>query len=140
MFILPTKWNFIAKSFEALSSILDRMYNDIYTEVLDIRTIIWIEVTSFSNSWVNYGGGFPNAAYCKSASGIVSLKGLIKSGTVTSAAFTLPVGFRPLEQNNFIVDSNGALGILVVSSNGEVNPNSGNNGYFWLSGITFYAG
>ena len=140
MFILPTKWNFIAKSFEALSSILDRMYNDIYTEVLDIRTIIWIAPT-FQNSWVNYGSGYNNAAYCKDAMGFVHLRGLVKDGTDNSAIFTLPVGYRPAYQELFCVISNGVVGQVDVRTDGVVTAsNPSDPEWITLDGITFYAG
>jgi hypothetical protein len=141
MFILPTKWNFIAKSFEALSSILDRMYNDIYTEVLDIRTIKWIEVT-FLNSWVNYGQGYNGAGYCKDGMGFVHLRGLVKDGTIDTTVFTLPVGYRPsAHELNIVMTNYNVFGRLDVNNNGDVvafAPSS--NVWVSLDGITFYAG
>lgn len=54
----------------------------------------WTSV-SFSNSWANFGLGFETAQYYKDVLGFVRIRGLIKSGSVGSAAFTLPVGYRP---------------------------------------------
>lgn len=55
----------------------------------------WIAVT-FTNGWVNYGGGWAVAAYRKIGSQVY-LKGLVKNGTVNAAIFQLPAGYRPLE-------------------------------------------
>jgi len=56
----------------------------------------WITPTLI-NGWVWYGSPFATPGYTKSSDGIVSLKGLIRSGTVTAGTpiFTLPVGYRP---------------------------------------------
>lgn len=59
------------------------------------------QTATLSNSWVNYGGTYSTAGYIKGSDGIVSLRGLIKSGTTTAwtALLTsgnkLPVGYRP---------------------------------------------
>jgi hypothetical protein len=52
----------------------------------------WTAV-SFQNSWVNYGT-YQGAQY-RRVGDIVECRGLVKSGTVGSAIFTLPTGFRP---------------------------------------------
>lgn len=52
---------------------------------------------ALQNGWVQYGGGYSSSQYTKNTDGIVSLRGIIKSGTVTSGTtiFTLPSGYRP---------------------------------------------
>ncbi len=66
--------------------------------------IMWwpSSATGWSNiglgaSWVNYGSTYSTAQYKKGADDIVSLRGLIKSGTATSGTViaTLPTGYRP---------------------------------------------
>ena len=61
---------------------------------LDIDTG-WVDLTLL-NGWLNYGGVYPNAAY-RMIGGVVYIRGLIKSGTVTNITplATLPVGCRP---------------------------------------------
>lgn len=54
----------------------------------------WTDLT-LRNSWLNYGNGHPNAQYKKLENGVVALRGLIQGGNNPSAAFTLPVGYRP---------------------------------------------
>ena len=68
------------------------------------------QTVSFEHSWVNYGGSYGNAAYMKDAFGVVHLRGMIKSGTVGSSAFTLPAGCRPPAQVLAVTISNSAIG------------------------------
>lgn len=95
------------------------------------------------NSWVNYGGTFNNAGYMKDSLGFVHLRGLIKNGTVTLAAFNLPAGYRPANDTAFVVNSNSAFGVVQVlgqSTNpGDVRILQGNNAFVYLEGITFMA-
>lgn len=97
----------------------------------------WIAPT-LGNSWVNFDAvNYNPAGYFKDTLGIVHLKGIIKDGTITSAAFTLPVGYRPPKIEWHAVMSNGAFGYCTVSSDGQVIPQAGNNASFSLDGITF---
>ncbi len=98
----------------------------------------WASPT-LTNSWVNYGGSEPTAQYYKDPQGVVYLKGLIKSGTIGSAAFTLPAGYRPSENRNFGVASNSAFGYLSVGASGVVTPAAGSNTWFSLDGASFRA-
>jgi hypothetical protein len=50
---------------------------------------------TFTNSWVSFGAPYANAAFMHLPDGFVQLHGMIKSGTLSSSAFTLPPGFRP---------------------------------------------
>jgi hypothetical protein len=45
---------------------------------------------------------------------------------VNTVAFTLPPAYRPLGLRAFVVDSNTALGIVTVATNGDVTPAVGN--------------
>jgi len=95
---------------------------------------------AFQNSWVNYGSGFATAAFRKDVLGWVHLRGMIKSGTIGSAAFALPVGYRPPAHIYFACVSNGAFGDVLIITSGNVIPQVGNNTWFSLNGITFYVG
>lgn len=93
---------------------------------------------AFANSWVNYGSGWREAGFWKDPLGVIHLRGLIKSGTVGNAAFTLPPGFRPTLAETYAVISNGAVGRLSVYTDGTVIPETpSNNTYVSLSGISF---
>lgn len=79
---------------------------------------------SFKNSWVVGGSPYHSASFAKDAEGFAHLRGAIKSGTVGSAAFTLPPGYRPAATVRFPVVSNGAFGIVDITSGGDVIPQS----------------
>lgn len=96
----------------------------------------WTTVT-FQNSWVNYGGVFETTAYTKNSLGEVRLRGMVRSGTVNAAIFTLPVGFRPTLQKVFVVIANAAIGRVDVRTNGEVLLVTGSNAWVSLDGISF---
>jgi hypothetical protein len=76
----------------------------------------------FEHSWVNYGAPYSNAAFMMLPDGFVQLHGMIKSGTLSSSAFTLPPGFRPAAAHEFLVFSNGSTGRITVGSDGTVTP------------------
>jgi hypothetical protein len=100
----------------------------------------WREVTTFTNSWVNHTAVTQeSAAFYRDALGIVHLKGLIKSGTITASAFTLPEGYRPPLTKRFACPSAGAFGQCDVGADGTVTPAVGNNANFDLSGVQFRA-
>ena len=97
---------------------------------------VW-EVPVLVNSWVNFGLGYNNAGYTRDRSGVVRLRGRIKSGTLPASAFLLPVGYRPINDNLFAVDSNSAYGMVWVKSGGDVYINNGSNVSVSLDGISF---
>jgi hypothetical protein len=94
---------------------------------------------AFANSWVNYGSTATTAAFRKDSCGFVHLKGTVKSGTINTAIFTLPTGYRPILHPTFGIDSNGAIGVLGIEDSGVVTCSTGNNTYVRLDGLTFYA-
>lgn len=99
----------------------------------------WISPT-FTNNWVNFGGAYATAQYRKDSAGTVFIKGFIKSGT--GIAFTLPIGFRPLERHSIVAISNNGttnqLSTIDIFSNGDILP-SGSNAWFSLGLISFKA-
>jgi hypothetical protein len=101
----------------------------------------WIAPTLL-NSWVNYDPSYWSpAGYMKDSSGIVHLRGLVKSGTVGSWIFVLPSGFRPARAAMFsVIDGNNAICRCDVHPDGAVVPATmTGNGYYSLDGITFLA-
>ncbi len=65
--------------------------------VVSIARPAWISLT-LTNSWGNYGLGFPNAQYRKLPDGRVELRGLIARGTnpgIGTVFANLPSGYRP---------------------------------------------
>jgi hypothetical protein len=103
----------------------------------------WIPVVAFLNGWSNYdiSGSWIPAGYRK-VGDEVSVRGLIKSGPVGSAVFSLPVGYRPAQGHIFACDCANSTHVRVdVGANGEVFVQSpmagGNTGYVSLTGIRF---
>lgn len=119
------------------------LYND--TDIVSLHegasggTPSWTSL-SLQNSWVTFGAPYPTAAYTK-VSGIVWLRGLIKSGTVSDGTllFTLPAGYRPGNQILRIVLSNDVVARVTIESNGEGKIYGGNNTYVNLNDVSFPA-
>src|SRR6204780_5697 len=65
----------------------------------------WTNITSFTNSW-SASGSAPG--YILSGR-IVYLRGSMLGGTASSAAFTLPAGYRPTMTSWFLVSNNGTI-------------------------------
>lgn len=100
----------------------------------------WQTVT-FTNSWAQHGDAtFNTAGYYKDPTGRVFLRGLIASGVLGSAAFTLPAGYRPVKAHILPVSSSTATsaGEVRIFNNGQVVPQAScNNAYVSLDSISF---
>lgn len=102
-------------------------------------------VPTYQNGWVTYQvPDYAPAGYYKDAMGVVHLRGLIKSGTLDTAAFTLPAGCRPAYGAIFVCQSaaNNAIMRVNVTAAGLVIPSSGGSGsnaWVSLEGIHFIA-
>lgn len=93
------------------------------------------------NNWVDYSASRLSPRVKKNNNyGLVSLEGMVKDGTVgyLTPIFILPEGFRPYKSIEFIVNSNGTSGILLIEDNGNVSLQSGSNAFVSLSGVSFY--
>lgn len=93
------------------------------------------------NSWVYYGAPFSTVEYTKASDNMVSLKGLIRAGTVTGDTImaTLPSGYRPAQRLLIPIVSSGALGRLDILPDGTVRFEIGSNGWLSLDNIIFMA-
>lgn len=99
----------------------------------------WTSAT-YQNSWTTYSAPFSHARYIKDDLGVVHLDGLVKNGTMNTACFTLPVGYRPGYQQIFAAVTNpNTIGRLDIQTDGVVLPVTGSNGWFSLAGVTFLA-
>jgi hypothetical protein len=111
---------------------------------LNITMDVWHQVgasgePAFQNSWSNMDGPAPAGRYArfrKYPDGRVRLAGVIKTGTLGQAAFTLPVGYRPAIDHTFPADQNSAFGTMSIGANGWVLINT-NNAFAFLDGIEF---
>lgn len=100
------------------------------------------QTPTFQNGWVNYDTvNWEGAAYMKDSLGFVHLRGMIKSGTMSAAAFTLPVGYRAGGKGQYFPTLAGGavIGAVYTDSTGIMKPDAGNNTYQVLNGITFRA-
>ena len=95
----------------------------------------------FANGWVNFDAPSSTArraTFRKDVNGKVRLSGVVKSGAMGSRAFTLPAGYRPVtSEQDFVVNSNGLFGTVVVFSDGAVTPVVGSTTYVFLDGVEF---
>lgn len=128
----------VARNFRQLAGELTTTATELETVTTDLasvdaRVIVledsgWTGVT-FSNSWVDFGSPQQAAQYSK-AGDVVRVRGVIKSGTLNTAAFTLPSGFRPPATLRFPSSD----GIITVDSSGVVSVFGASNTIF---GVTF---
>lgn len=99
---------------------------------------------AFANGWLNFGSGYDNAKYRVDPDGMVSLTGLIKSGTAaTILSNNLSTqGIQPPASHLFPAVANTGTARLDVTNAGVLNVNSyfngGTNGYVSLSNIRYY--
>lgn len=98
-----------------------------------------------SGGWVNYGSGYPTAAFKKYPDGRVRLKGLVKNGTLGQPIFTLPVGYRPPDpapgaQLIFATVATSAFGEIRIGPDGLVVVQAGTTTFVSLDGIEFDTG
>lgn len=127
--------------------VLDWRDREVSKAINEIGNPVWTAVSAFTNSWVNFGTPYGDAAYCKNALGFVHLRGVIKSGALNAGAFVLPVGFRPSARVSLMgVSLSGATFVITkndITTDGVVivgdGPTGGNNALM-LDGLAFYAG
>jgi hypothetical protein len=113
-------------------------------QLLEVRKPVKDNVESFiapvlTGGWINIGGTFGTAGYFKDSFGVVHLRGLVASGVLGSAAFTLEVGYRPEAICRFPVVANDAFGEVSIDAAGAVTLVVGSPVFFSLDGITFKA-
>ncbi len=104
-------------------------------------TVIALANSDLRNGWVALGGGYAAPRYWKDSLGRVHLEGIVKSGTINTAIFTLPPGFRPATSESFaqIVQSGSGSGSCEVQPLGPVVAFTASNASFSLWGVSFLA-
>jgi len=108
------------------------------TDGLVTADTAWVAITTYVNSWRDYGSGFPGGRFRKLASGLIVLSGLLSGGTSGTIAFTLPVGYRPDLYRHCHGLSNDGIGTVRINANGECQLNFPSGGWFSLDGVCFY--
>jgi Tfp pilus assembly protein PilE len=81
----------------------------------------WSTAT-LQNSWANYGGTYPTLQYTRDSDKVVTIRGLVKSGTATGGTVitNLPLGYRPPGQQLMTVASNDDIGRVDVTTSGNI--------------------
>lgn len=110
------------------------------TEDLVGFTPVFHYISTFTNSWVNFGtGGFAPARYWVDPDGFVHLSGIIKSGTTSGPAFTLPSPYFPDFQEIFCTCAASGTARIDIATTGGVTVSSyttgGSNADVSLDGI-----
>jgi hypothetical protein len=86
----------------------------------------WTAPAAFTNGWVQFGSTYQNVQYRK-VGDMVQIRGACKGGTVSSAIFTLPAGFRPPADLQFGNSSSSTPGtFLITAATGVVSQGQGN--------------
>lgn len=106
------------------------------------------QTPTLQNGWVEYDANvnWSPTRYCKDSAGVVHMRGLLRSGTMSAAMFTLPVGFRPKVDwatTSYLLCqtmSNNGTGRVEIRNDGTVVPTTGSNAWFSLANITFKVG
>lgn len=92
---------------------------------------------TLNSGWGNtYGAPYVPVQYGLDAMGRVSVRGVVTGGT--GVIFTLPAGYRPQYNLTFPTNANGAMGRLLVATNGDVTLATGTATNVDLSTINFY--
>jgi|SRR5215510_2336946 len=107
--------------------------NALRTEVNALKAIpTWINVT-YINGWATNPGMQP-VQYRKLMLDLVQIRGFVYNGTIGSAAFVLPSGYRPpMEVYTPGGSWSGSVWTAsraVIAANGNFTPTSGYNQYF----------
>lgn len=113
-----------------------QMNTDVRDNLLDLKGDAAWTAPVLGGTWVNYGGGVAGAGY-RGGGGWGELHGVIKSGTINTAAFTLPAGYRPAAIEPISCSSfTGAAWIVgygEITTTGVVTPVVGGTAYFALT-------
>lgn len=115
-------------------NVMDQVSHDPST----IYIVGFANAPGFQNSWVNVGGAYLTARYWKDMINHVHLDGSIKTGATGTVAFTLPPGFRPVADIEFLNPTDTGTVTVKVGSNGNVTMTfAGTPTRLSLTGITF---
>jgi hypothetical protein len=114
---------------------------------IPVDAIHYVTGGEFLNSWTNFGSGYLPVGYYRDPFERVHLLGHAAGGSLNTAAFTLPAGYRPLHIDNpfstgairFAINEAGLY--LDVLADGSVMLNgAGSNAIVSLNGIGFRGG
>jgi hypothetical protein len=87
------------------------------------------------NGWVAYSGSHPVGYYRDRNR--VYLRGLVKSGTIGTAIFQVPNGYKPQSLQYLPAIADSAFARVNIDANGNIIAQLGTNGWFSLEGISY---
>lgn len=114
---------------------LAQIVKQLATQTVPLTTTPTRAAPTFANSWVNYGSPYYDASYAHDPAGALTLRGVIKDGTLNTPAFTLPATLTPAARLAYLTLSSGAVGRLNLHSDGTVVPEITSNVLYVLDGI-----
>jgi hypothetical protein len=94
---------------------------------------------TFLNGWTNFAAGDREVRFYR-AGGRCHLEGIARAGSYGLSAFVLPAGFRPTQAGGgifFPVVGDAVVGVVQVSTGGQVVPLASANAWVDLSSISF---
>lgn len=119
------------------------LINELDSRLSDIEgNVDWVEVGSvgapaYENGWVSFDVG--RGAQFKKVGNLVSIKGVVKSGSFPSVnIFSIPEEYRPIKNRLFATAANGNFANILVAANGDVQINSGGSASFTTLEINYY--
>jgi len=125
--------NFVSDTFLRWIQQLVKRFNMLAT-IEDWHEVGATNEPAFESSWVNYDAGYDTAAFSITGTGVVYIKGLVKSGAAFATVFTLPVGYRPALDLIFSVIQGDNTAIrLTITSGGVLIFTSTDNAFVSLS-------
>jgi hypothetical protein len=105
-------------------------------------SVSWTAAT-YLNSWASYSAGTHYVAeYYKDEYGWMNIRGTINTGASGTVAFTLPTGFRPAKELQYLMLAFGGSGQVRISANGDVtifNVTGNVSTFLVLDGLRFHA-
>lgn len=96
-----------------------------------------VSISSFLNSWVNYNLASHRGAGYYKYRGRVYLQGAIKDGSLTHAAFNLPVGYRPSKIIYLPIVAGTSFSYVVIWTDGDVSIYGSDNSLVSLEELSF---
>jgi hypothetical protein len=125
----------IQQALRSALSAQDKFNVDVARAFANLSSWAWVR-PKLLNGWVDFSATLV-AQYAVLSCGLIILAGSIKSGTIGTAAWTMPTALCPSQDINMETPSNGVRGVVVVSPSGAVIPQVGSNTFMALDGCLY---
>lgn len=107
-----------------------------FTDLRQTLALEAVNITTLKNGWTAVGAPYAEPGFYRQG-GTVFLQGRVAAGAVGLAILTLPEGYRPAAEQQFLqlnIDGNAPVS---VAPNGEIKLLSGTTTWVSLDGINF---